>query len=175
MKQRYLECGKIVAAHGLCGDLRVQPWGNDPQGLCGFSTLFLDKGAAPVTVEKARVQKNVILLKLAGVDTLEAAQAMRGQVLYIDREMDTLAPGQYYIQDLMGLRVTDADSGEQYGELCDVSETGANDVYHIRFADGTEKLIPAIPQVVISVDVDAGEMTIRPLPGLFSDFEEVRE
>lgn len=174
MKQRFLECGRIVSTHGLNGDLRVQPWGGGPQELCKFDTLFLDKGGRPVQVENARRQKNLVLLKLKGIDDLAQAQALRGQVLYIDRELDTLEEGQYYVQDLMGLRVTDADDGRLYGVLCDVTSTGANDVYHIRFADGEVGLIPAIPQVVIAVDLDGGEMKIRPLPGLFEDYEEVR-
>ncbi|MEG0541589.1 MAG: ribosome maturation factor RimM [Angelakisella sp.] len=175
MKQRFLECGKIVAIHGLKGDLKVQCWGGSPEELCDFGTLFFDKGEKPVTVEKARMQKNMVLLKLEGVDTPEQAQALRGKVLYIDRELDNLEDGQYYIQDLIGLRVVDADDGHLYGTLCDVSETGANDVYHIRFEDGTVKLIPAIPQVVLKIDIDAGEMTIRPLVGLFEDEEDDRE
>lgn len=174
MKQRYLECGKIVAAHGLRGDVRVQPWGNDPNELCGFTALFLDKGARQVTVELARVQKNVVLLKIEGVDTVEQAQQLRGKVLYIDRELDTLEEGQYYVQDILGLRVVDADSGKLYGELIDITETGANDVYHVRFADGSVQLVPAIPQVIIGIDIDSGEMKIRPLVGLFDDFEEIR-
>lgn len=175
MKQQYLECGKIVAVHGLRGDLKVQPWGNSPQEFCQYQTLFFDKGNTCLTVEKARVQKQMVLLKLSGVDTVEQAQALRGRVLYIDRALDTLEEGQYYIQDLLGLTVVDADDGHSYGTLCDYSETGANDVYHIRFADGKERLIPAIPQVVLAVDLEGGVMKIRPLPGLFEDAEEIRE
>lgn len=169
MKQRFLECGRIVAVHGLRGDVRVQPWGGSANELCEFEALFLNKGEQRVEVENARVQKNVVLLKLAGVDNVEQAQQMRGKVLYIDREQDSLAEGQFYVQDLLGMRVVDADSGTLYGELCDVTGTGANDVYHIRFADGSVKLAPAIPQVVLSVDPDGGEMRIRPLAGLFDD------
>ncbi|MEG1777376.1 MAG: ribosome maturation factor RimM [Angelakisella sp.] len=174
MKQRYLECGKIVAVHGLHGDVKVQCFG-DPDELCGFETLFFDRGEKPVTVEKARMQKNMVLLKLEGTDTPEQAQALRGKMLYIDRELDTLAEGQYYVQDIMDLRVLDADDGHLYGTVCDITETGANDVYHIKFADGTVKLIPVIPQVVLKIDVDAGEMIIRPLAGLFEDEEDDRE
>ncbi|MEG1687641.1 MAG: ribosome maturation factor RimM [Angelakisella sp.] len=173
MKKRYLECGKIVSLHGLHGEVKVQAYG-DLDELCGYPTLFFARGEQPVAVELARPHKGMALLKLAGVDTPEAAQQLRGQVLYMDRELDTLEPGQYYIQDLIGLRVTDADSGALYGTLCDVTETGANNVYHIKFADGSVQLIPAIAQVVIAVDIDAGEMKIRPLPGLFADAEEIR-
>ena len=84
-----------------------------------------------------------------------------------------LEEGEYFIQDIIGLEVMDADDGRAYGKLVDVTETGANQVYHIKFEDGQVHLIPAIPQVVISIDLEAGRMTIRPLPGLFDDREAV--
>ena len=167
MKQRYLECGKVVAVHGLRGDVRVQPWCDSPEDLTAFATLYLEKGAVPMAVEKARVQKNMVLLKLRGVDTPEAAQALRGKVLYLDREDDTLEEGEHYIQDLLGMTVCDADTGRVYGILREVSATGANDVYHVEFPDGRVELVPAIPQVVVGLDIDAGRMEIRPLEGLF--------
>ena len=120
-----------------------------------------------MAVEKARVQKNMVLLKLRGVDTPEAAQALRGKVLYLDREDDTLEEGQHYVQDLLGMTVADADTGRVYGVLRDVSRTGANDVYHVEFPDGVVELVPAIPQVVVRIDIEAGRMEIRPLEGLF--------
>lgn len=167
MKKRFLECGKIVAAHGLRGEVKVQPWCDGPEALLPIGTFYLDKGAVPKKAERCRVQKNMVLLKLEGVDTPEAAQALRGRVLWLDREEDTLAEGQYYIQDLIGLSVEDADTGEVYGILRDVTETGANDVYHVAFPDGRVQLIPAIPQVVERIDIDGGKMLIRPLEGLF--------
>ncbi len=172
MKKEFLECGKIVSVHGLRGEVRAQSWGDSPEDLCAFETLYLDGGKTPVTVERARVQKNVVLLKLKGCDTPEAAQALRGKVLYLHRGQEQLEEGQYYLQDLLGMQVYDADTGRLYGELCDWSETGANDVYHIRFEDGKERLIPAISQVVIRVDVEGERMEIRPLKGLFDDEPE---
>lgn len=167
MKKKFLECGKIVTTHGLHGEVKVLPWCDGPEDLCRFATLYLDKGETPLAVEKARAAKNMALVKFRGIDTPEAAQALRGKVLYLDRADDDLAEGQYYIQDLFGLTVEDADTGEVYGTVADVSETGANDVYHIAFPDGRVQLIPAIPEVVLSVDVDGGKMLIRPLEGLF--------
>lgn len=167
MKKQYLECGKIVSVHGLRGEVKVLPWCDGPEALAAFATLYLDRGATPLGVERARAAKNMTLVKFAGVDTPEAAQALRGKVLYLDRADDTLEEGQYYFQDLMGLTVEDADTGEVYGTLADVSETGANNVYHIAFPDGKVRLIPAIPEVVLSIDLEAGKMYIRPLEGLF--------
>jgi 16S rRNA processing protein RimM len=90
-------------------------------------------------------------------------------VLYLDRNDLPLSPGEFFIQDLLGARVADADSGEEYGTLSDVSKTGANDVYHVLFPDGKERLVPVIPQVVVETDPEAGIIKIRPLKGLFDD------
>ena len=158
MKKRFLECGKIVATHGLRGEVKVLPWCDGPEALVPIKTFYLDGGNTPKRAERCRIQKNMVLLKLEGVDTPEAAQALRGRVLWLDREEDTLEEGQYYIQDL---------TGERYGTLRDVTETGANDVYHVAFPDGRVQLVPAIPQVIAKIDIDGGKMLIRPLEGLF--------
>ena len=167
MKKRYLECGKIVATHGLRGEVKVLPWCDGPEALLPFGTLYLDRGATALAVEKARAAKNMVLVKFRGLDSPEAVQHLRGKVLYLDREEDSLEEGQYYIQDLIGLSVEDADTGERYGILRDVTETGANDVYHVAFPDGRVQLVPAIPQVIAKIDIDGGKMLIRPLEGLF--------
>ncbi len=167
MKKRFLECGKIVATHGLRGEVKVLPWCDGPEALVPIKTFYLDGGNTPKRAERCRIQKNMVLLKLEGVDTPEAAQALRGRVLWLDREEDTLEEGQYYIQDLIGLSVEDAETGEVYGTLRDVTETGANDVYHVAFPDGRVQLVPAIPQVIAKIDIDGGKMLIRPLEGLF--------
>jgi 16S rRNA processing protein RimM len=169
MKKRFLECGKIVSTHGVRGELKVMPWCDGPEFLAGFENLYLDAGAQSLRVESCRAQNSMALVKFAGVDTVESAVALRGRVLYIDRQDAPMETGDYFVQDLIGLKVVDADSGAEYGILNQVSPTGANDVYHILFPDGRERLIPAIRDVVISVDIEGGVMAIRPLKGLFDD------
>lgn len=170
MKRQYLEIGQIVASHGLKGEMRVYPWCDDPAFIAEFETLYLDKrGEKPVKVERARVQKNMVILKLEGVDRVEDTVGYRSKVLYMDRDEVELEPGAYFIQDLIGLEVVDADSGQRYGTLTEVEATGANDVYTIRDEEGRERMIPAIPQVIAALDIEAGRMEIRPLEGLFDD------
>ena len=168
MKQ-YLEIGKIVNVHGLRGDMKVVPWCDDPEFLCEFDTLYLGKAQKPVTVTAARLQKGNVLLHLEGVDTVEEAEKLRGHILYMDRDEVELEEGVYFIQDLIGLEVLDADTGASYGKLTDVLQTGANDVYEVRDESGKTVLIPAIPDVVLETDLDAGTMQIRPLEGLFDE------
>ena len=167
MLKRYLECGKVVSTHGVRGELRVQPWCDGPDFLLGFSTFYFERGATPVAVEGARAHKNMLLLKLKGIDDPDAAAALRGKVLYLDREDAPMEEGEHFIQDLIGLSVVDADTGQEYGRITDVFATGANNVYELSCPDGGKKLVPAIPDVVIETDLDGGIMRIRPLEGLF--------
>ena len=165
MKQ-YLEIGKIVNVHGLRGDVKVVPWCDEPEFLCEFDTLYLGKTQKPVNVTAARLQKGNVLLHLEGVDTVEAAEQLRNQVLYMDRDEVELEEGVYFIQDLIGLEVLDADTGKSYGKLSDVMQTGANDVYVVSKDGAKDLLIPAIHACIQNVDVAAGQMEVHLLPGL---------
>ncbi len=167
MKKRFLEAGKIVGTHGIRGELRVQSWCDSPEVLCALSTLYGKDGAERYAVKGARVHKTLVLMTLADVDTVEQADALRGKVLYLDRGDLNLPEDTYFIQDLVGLAVEDADSGLCYGTLTEVLETGANDVYEITDEGGKKTLIPAIPTVIVSIDIDVGVMRIKPLEGLF--------
>ena len=166
----YLEAGQIVGTHGVRGEVRVQPWCDSPQQFATFKKLYWDAaGKQPVKV-KGRPHKNIALVTLEGVDTVEAAQVLRGKMLYVDRRDLKLPKGHYLVQDLIGLTVVDADSGETYGTLTDVSQTGANAVYHMATEKG-EVLIPAIPDVIIEIDLKKDILRLRPMKGLLDDDE----
>lgn len=167
--KKYLEIGKIVAVQGLKGEVRVQCWCDSPEFLCDFETLYFEAGRTPVKIERARVQKTLAIVKLEGTDTVEQAELLRNKILYMDRDDVELEDGCYFVQDLIGLKCLDADSGKEYGILSEVTETGANDVYHIKDGEGKEWLVPAIPDVIIDTDITNGIITIRPLKGLFDD------
>lgn len=171
MLQPYLEVGQIVSTHGVRGEVRVDPWCDSPDFLRQFKTLYYDKtGTKPVAVLACRPHGNISILKLAGVDTVDAAAALRNKVLYMARADAKIADNSYFIQDLIGCRVVDADDvGKVYGTLSDVSRTGANDVWHVTDESGKEYLLPAIPPVVIDTDIDSGMILIRPLRGIFDD------
>ena len=168
----YLECGRIVTTHGVRGEVKAEVWMDAPEEMTRLKTLYLEAGKTPLAVQSARVQKNMVILKLEGYDTPEQGSLLRQKTLYARREDIPLREGEHFLQDLLGLTVVDADDGHIYGKLVDYSETGANRVYHIRFADEKVRLIPAIPQVVIATLPEEGRMVIRPLPGLFDDVTE---
>lgn len=170
MKKDFLEVGEIVGTHGVRGEMRVNPWCDTPSFLKKFKKLYLDeKGEKSLDIKSARDHGNVALIVADGIDTVEKAQAMRGKVLYIKRDDAKLQKGHYFIAELIDCTVYDADDETKvYGIITDVSETGANDVWYIT-KDGKEYLIPAIKDVVISVDVEEGIVKIRPLKGIFDD------
>lgn len=166
MKKQYLEAGKIVTTHGIKGEVKIMPYTDSPELLCEFDRLFLGKNHEEINVERSRVFKNMVIAKLEGYDTPEAAERLRNKILYMHRDDLELDKDTYFIQDLIGIEVSDADSEFVYGKITDVMQTGANDVYVVQRKD-REYLIPAIPEVVITTDIDENTMTIRPLEGLF--------
>ena len=171
MIKSYLEIGEIVGTHGVRGEMRVNPYCDSPDFFTRFKTLYYDEnGCCAVRVLSARPHGNVVLLRVEGVESVEKAQSMRGRMLYIKRSDARLPQGRYFIAELIGCTVFDADINEKvYGTLTDVSATGANDVWHITAKDGREYLIPAIPDVVIETDVENNKIVIRPLRGIFDD------
>lgn len=166
--QKYLEIGKIVSVHGLKGEVRVQPWCDTPDYFCRFKKLYSRDGICKYQIEHSREQGNIVLVKIKGIDTVEAAQALRGRVLYMDRADAELPEGSYFVADLIGLDVVDED-GKSYGVLSDVLKTGANDVYEIKNESGKAYYIPAIPSVVLITDIEGGRMVIYPMEGLFDE------
>lgn len=165
MKKEYLEAGKIVTTHGIRGEVKIMPYTDTPELLCEFDRLFIGRDKSEVYIERIRPAKNMVIAKIEGIDTPEAAEKYRNKVLYMHRDDLELDEDTYFIQDLIGMEVRDADSGEVYGKLADVMQTGANDVYVIK--GDREYLVPAIPDVIVSTDIDSDVMTIRPLDGLF--------
>ncbi len=169
MIKNYLELGQIVSTHGVKGEVRFDPWCDSPEFVKKFKTLYFDAdGEKPVKVNSARPHGNIAILMLDGVTTVDEAKALRGTVLYMKRSDARLPRGSYFIQELIGCRVIDADNGKIYGEITDVIGTGANDVYCIKTASG-EVLFPAVKEFIVSTDVEAGEVKVRPIKGIFSD------
>lgn len=164
MKEQYLEVGKVTNVHGLMGEVRVQPWADSPDFLCQFKTLYVDKAHWPIRVERARVHKNMVILKLEGVTDVNGALAMRNAVLYIDRKDANLPEGSFFLADLMDMEVRDAQ-GKVLGKIADVLTLPANNVYVVRGGE-REIMIPAVDQFVKEVNVDEGYMTVTLIEGM---------
>ena len=165
MKKEFLEAGKIVTTHGIRGEVKIMPYTDTPELLSEFDRLFIGKDKKELVIERARVFKNMVIAKIQGIDTPEDAEKYRNKILFMHRDDLELDEDTYFIQDLIGMEVKDADTGFLYGKIKDVMQTGANDVYVIE--GEKEYLIPAIPEVITDTDVDGNLMLIRPLEGLF--------
>ena len=168
MKKRFLEAGRIVTTFGISGEVKVDVWGDRPEFLNSFDTIYFSGGKEAVSVERFRVHKNSAVLKLKGIEDLNEASKLRGKVIFIDRDDFDLPDGSFFIQDLIGLEVIDADSGDFYGHITQVSSTGANDVYHIK-KENREYLMPAVKEMVPEINIEKGTVLVRPIEGIFDD------
>ncbi len=170
VKKQFLEVGKIVSTHGLKGDVKVDPWCDSGEFLCEFDELYLDlNGETKIQVLSAKVHKNIVIMRIKGIDSIEKAESLRGKVLFMNRDDVELPAGEYFIQDILGLNVIDVDNSICYGRVTDVLKTGANDVYQITNDNGKDFLIPVIEDVICEMDIDNNLMKIRPLKGIFDD------
>jgi 16S rRNA processing protein RimM len=166
--KHFLEAGQIVSTQGLSGEVRVMPWCDSPEFLAQFDGFYFGEGTDYRKVISSRINKNLFIVKFDGINDIDGAMKLLKNVIYIDREWVKLPEGAYFEQDLIGLSVEDADSGHIYGVIGEVARTGANDIY--RVDDGKSQVwIPAIGDIVKSVDVAGGKMLITPIKGLFDD------
>lgn len=162
---KLIETGKIVTTHGVKGEVRLEAWSDTPESLLTYKTFYLPDGTA-LPVEYSRVHRGCVSIKFRGIDSMDDTLTLMNRVLSIDVSETRLPKGVYYVKDLLGCRVVDADTEEIYGEIVDVQPTGSNDVYHVQSEDGRLHLIPAIRNVIVSVDIETKTMRIKPLEGL---------
>ena len=165
MLQQYLEIGKVTNSHGIMGEVRVQPWCDSPEFLCQFKTLYVDKSHWPIKVERARVHKSMVILKLEGVTDMNGALAMRNATLYIDRSDGNLPEGSFFLADIEGLEVRDAQSGAVLGKVAEILTLPANNVYVVRGGE-RELMIPAVPAFIAETNVEGGYLRVNMMEGL---------
>lgn len=168
MKKQFLEAGKIVNTHGIKGEVKIMPYCDSPELFCEFDRFFMGRDFNEINVERSRVQKNMVIAKLEGVNTPEDAEKLRNKMLYMHRDDLELDEDTFFIQDLIGMTVKNADNGRVYGVIDDVLQTGANDVYSIKGENKTY-LIPAIADVIAETDLENDIMLIHELEGLFDE------
>ncbi len=163
MDKELLQAGKIVNTHALRGDIRIYPYCDSAEFLCDIPTLYIDN--TPYKVTASRVHKGQALLHLRGIDSIDAAEAIVGKLVYFDKEDVDLDDGQFFIDDIIGSQVIDIDTNEVYGKVTSVFPTGANDVFEV--TGERVLLVPKIDDVVLEIDTQEKIIKIRPLKGLF--------
>lgn len=161
--------GRIVRPHGIRGEVVVDPASDEPGRFAAGSVLLVgdpDGAPEPRRVESSRPHQRRVLLRFDGVPDRTTAETLRGALLSIDAADAPPPPaGRYYAHDIEGLRVVD-EQGRELGVVTSVLENPANDLWVVDH-DGREVMLPAVREIVIAVDVSAGRVVVRAIPGLF--------
>lgn len=166
----YFAIGRITSAHSLRGEMRVEPHTDFPERFEAGLTIFIGTTLVEASIERARPHKQMMLIKLAGVDDRNSAESLRGQWLFIaEEDAVPLEEDTYWVHEIIGMMV-ETDEGEMLGTITDVLYTGANDVYILQSRDSNgaprELLLPAIADVVQRVEPEERRMIVHLLPGL---------
>lgn len=164
----YIEIGQIVNTNGLKGVVKVNPFTDDISKFEDLKYVYiqLKNELKKIKIEQVRYNKNQVLLKLEGIDSIEEAEKYRNFYLKTEKEsQEDLGEDTYYIVDLIGIDVY-SDKNEYLGKIEDVFPTGSNDVYVVKDNLGKQILIPAIADVVKKVDLKNKKMIINLIPGL---------
>lgn len=166
-KKKFLETGKIINTHGVKGELKVMSLCNSPCDFLKIDKFFWDAdGKIPAVVQNIRLHGDFPLMKVEGIDTVEAANLKRNKFIYSPRESIPVEEGKHFIQDLIGLDVIDARTNEKLGTLADVTQYTAQTVYEIDTVNGKKAYVPAVDEFIFEIDTDKG-VYIKPIEGMF--------
>lgn len=166
MKNQYLECGKIINTHGVKGAVKLESWCDSPSVLSSLKCIYMSQKGQyiPMKVLRASVFKQFVIMELDGVNDIDAAMLLRNTVVYADRSDFDLEEGDYFIADLLGLPVMDAETKQVYGTLKEVINRGASDIYVIDTPMG-ERMMPVVDEFVKRVDPDEA-IFVSPIEGM---------
>ncbi len=166
MKHEYLECGKIINTHGFRGAVKLESFCDLPRDFAALPTFwFAEKGNyRPVKVKKASVLGAFVIAELEGVTDEDAANALRGKIVYAARADLGLSEGAFFLADVIGLPVRHFETGEELGVIQSVDTRGKNAIFTVKTPKG-EALLPNVPAFVKRVDVEDA-VFVEPIPGL---------
>lgn len=165
---KYLEIGQIVNTFGIKGMVKIKPFTDDINRFDKLKKVYIKNkdGKKEYQIQEVKYHKNMVLMKLEGIDTVEQADLLRQSYLLVNRDdEEPLEEGVYYIVDLIGLEVY-TDEGVLLGNVDDIFNTGSNDIYVVKDGKGKQILLPGIPDVIKDVDLEEGKITVHLIPGL---------
>lgn len=168
MEKQLIEIGQIVNTYGIKGFLKVVPYTDDITRFEKLNNIYIQtkKSLETVAIEEVKYSKNLVLLKIKGIDDINSAEIYKNCYIKIDRKDAVELPeDSYFIIDLIGVEVI-TDEGENIGNIIDVFSTGANDVYVVKNELGKQVLLPAIGDVIKNVDIKNKKMIVHLLEGL---------
>ena len=165
---KYLEIGQIVNTFGIKGMIKIKPFTDDIKRFEKLQTIYIknNQKEKEYEIEEIKYHKNMVLMKLKGINTIEEAEHLRQSYLLVDRQKEEpLEEGVYYIVDLLGLEVY-TDKGELLGKVEDIFNTGSNDIYVVKNELGKRILLPGIDEVLKDIDLEKGKITVHLIKGL---------
>ena len=158
----FLAVGKLRHAHGVHGEILMEVLTDFPERPTPGTALYLGSEGDQLRLTKSRPHQAGLLMTFEGFSTPEQVSQLRNQIVYVKADdRPPLADGEYYHHQLIGLSVID-ESGTSLGQIIEIIETGANDVYVVRSEDSHEILLPVLPEVILNVDLTTGSMQVRP-------------
>lgn len=158
--KEYITVGQIINTHGLKGEIKIYPLTDDIKRFRKLKNVYIDHKETKITW--CKLQSDKIILKLEGIDTIEAAQKLKEKYIEIKREDAVKLPeGRYFITDIMECTVFD-ETGKELGKVTNVIQTGSNDVYSVKGKD-EDILIPALKSIVTKIDIENQTIVIKPL------------
>jgi 16S rRNA processing protein RimM len=167
----FLAAGLIRRPHGVGGEALVEIYTDFPERLRANREVYVGEAHAPLTIRSSRSHNDGLLLAFEGITTPEQIGLYRNQILYVTTAgRQALPEGEYYFDQLLGIDVED-EAGRSLGQLAEILETGANDVYVVADPAGHELLLPAIPDVILSIDLERRLIRVHLLPGLVDEEE----
>ena len=177
---RFIECGRIINTHGCRGEVKTEPWTDTPRDIIDLGRVFIGEGEDKRELRLTRgavMQGRFLLLGLEGISDMDAADALRGTVLYAAREDFHLSEGQYFLTDAIGLPVLDAREGSEgnlLGVVEDILPAAAAQLFSVKTPDGREVLIPAVSAFI--KEVKTGEyVRMTPIAGMFDGLDEEKK
>ncbi|MBI3240693.1 MAG: 16S rRNA processing protein RimM [Chloroflexi bacterium] len=160
---RFLAVGKVLRPHGVRGELLLEVHTDSPTHLAEVETVYVGETHTPLRLEKSRLHRSQLLIKVGGYDDRATAESLRGEIIFVAiTDAAPLKPGEYYHHQIIGLKVV-TDEGEALGMVTEILETGANDVYVVNGPDG-ELLLPAIKSVILKIE--SGQIMVHLMEGL---------
>ena len=166
--EQFLQVGVISSTHGIRGEVKVFPTTDDAARFKGLKQVILDTGKEhiPMEIQGVKFFKQFVIVKFKGIDNINDIEKYKGRDLWIPREeAQELDEDEYYIADLLGMKVL-LEDGSEFGTLKNVMETGANDVYIVDSVEHGEVLLPAIKECILDVDIETNTMTVHLMKGL---------
>jgi 16S rRNA processing protein RimM len=167
--QKYLECGIITSTHGINGAVKVLSQCDTPETLADLDFVYVEQLGVyrELAVTDASVYKNMVIFTFDGIDTIDKANRLKGKTLFADRDDFDLEEGEYFLADIIGLKVIDANTGKLYGTVENVNTNSAQLLYEIKTDSGI-KLLPAVDAFIKEVVLEEA-LYVTPVPGLLED------